>query len=220
MSTRRKARRPQRPTGRPRLLSEDVEARLVAASRTGVAVELAAEMSGVSRTTFLTWMRRGRAEAEAREDGETPDPAEEEYLVLYEKVRTARATAAARAMMNIRRVADGGIVTKVTTRQFRDPVSGEIVTETVEDRTAPDWRADAWYLERQHAEHYGKEAVVAVEINGMGDIPTGQDEGSIDMAALAERLEGSLSAVVFPPELESGEIVDAEVVDEEGEHPR
>ena len=88
MSTRRKARRPQRPTGRPRLLSEDVEARLVAASRTGVAVELAAEMAGVSRTTFLRWMRRGRAEAEAREADEDPDPAEEEYLILHSDRRT------------------------------------------------------------------------------------------------------------------------------------
>ncbi|GAB2965989.1 hypothetical protein GCM10023080_029750 [Streptomyces pseudoechinosporeus] len=49
MSTRRKARRPQSRSGRPRLLSEEVEARLVAASRTGVAVELAAEVARVSR---------------------------------------------------------------------------------------------------------------------------------------------------------------------------
>ncbi|MEU4039750.1 hypothetical protein [Streptomyces collinus] len=38
--------------------------------------------------------------------------------------------------------------------------------ETVEDRTVPDWRADAWHPERQHHEHYGKNAVVAVEITG------------------------------------------------------
>lgn len=212
MPTRRKARRPPRPTGRPRLLSEDVEARLVAASRTGVAVELAAEMAGVSRTTFLRWMARGRAEVEAREADEAPDPAEEEYMVLYEKVRTARATAAARAMMNIRRIADGGIVTKVTTRQFRDSVSGEIVTETVEDRTSPDWRADAWYLERQHREHYGKDAIVAVEINGLGDISAGQDDALEDLDALAERLERSLNSVEYPPELETGDVVEAEIV--------
>jgi len=60
-----------------------------------------------------------------------------------EKVRTARATAAAREMANIRRVADGGIVTKVTTHKLRDPATGQIVEETVEDRTVPNWRADA-----------------------------------------------------------------------------
>ncbi|MEU1592751.1 hypothetical protein ABZ468_07795 [Streptomyces sp. NPDC005708] len=211
MSTRRKARRPESRSGRPRLLSEEIEARLVAASRTGVAVELAAEMAGVSRSSFLAWMARGRAEAEAREAGEDPDPDEEEYAALYAKVRTARATAAARAMANIRRVADGGIVTKVTTRKFRDPVSGQIVEETVEDRTAPDWRADAWYLERQHRDFYGKDAIVAVEITGLGG-PVGDDDQPVDLAALAERLDKSLFSVQYPPELEAG-VVDAEVVE-------
>ncbi|MFI8206698.1 hypothetical protein [Streptomyces sp. NPDC085937] len=213
MATRRKARRPQSRAGRPRLLSEEVEQRLVAASRTGVAVELAAEMAGVSRSSFLAWMARGRAEIEARETGEKPNPDEEEYAALYEKVRTARASAAARAMMNIRRVADGGIVTKVTTRKFRDSVTGEIVEETVEDRTAPDWRADAWYLERQHRDQYGKDATLAVEITGLGDMPTGGDDQAVDLAALAERLDRSLFAVEYPPELEDGSIVDAEVLE-------
>jgi transposase len=213
MSTRRKAHRPQSRSGRPRLLSDEVEARLVGASRTGVAVELAAEMAGVSRSTFLAWMARGRTEIEAREAGGNPDPDEEEYAALYEKVRTARATAATRAMMNIRRVADGGIVTKVTTRKFRDSVTGDIIEETVEDRTPPDWRADAWYLERQHREHYGKDAIVAIEINGLGNVPADQDDGPVDLGALAERLDRTLFAVEYPPELEDAEVVDAEVVD-------
>ncbi|NML55199.1 hypothetical protein HHL19_35260 [Streptomyces sp. R302] len=209
----RKDRRAKRAAGRPRLLSEEVEARLVGASRTGIAVELAAEMAGISRSTFLAWMARGRAESDARAAGDEPDPAESEYAALYEKVRTARATAAARAMANIRRVADGGIVTKVVTRRFRDPVSGEIVEETTEDRTPPDWRADAWYLERQHRDQYGKDATIAVEITGLGDITSNQDESAVDLDAIAERLDQSLFSVVFP-ELESGpEVIDAEVVD-------
>ncbi|MFG2795726.1 hypothetical protein [Streptomyces pseudovenezuelae] len=212
MSTRRKARRPQSRGGRPRLLSDEVEARLVNASRTGIAVELAAEMAGISRTSFLRWMALGRAEIEARESGEEPDEEAEEYAALYEKVRTARAHAAARAMANIRRVADGGIVTKVTTRRFRDSVTGEIVEETVEDRTSPDWRADAWYLERQHREHYGKDAVVAVEITGLGG-PAGDDEQPVDLSALAERLDKTLFSVKYPPELEDGRVFDAEVID-------
>lgn len=214
MSPRRKAHRPRGRSGRPRLLSEEVEQRLVAASRTGVAVELAAEMAGVSRSSFLAWMARGRIEAEAREAGEKPNPDEDAYVTLYEKVRTARATAAARAMMNIRRVADGGIVTKVTTRRFRDPATGQIVEETVEDRTPPDWRADAWYLERQHRDHYGKDAAVAVEITGLGGEAGGQEEQHVDLAALAERLNRTLFAVEYPPELDASSVVDAEVVDE------
>ncbi|MEV0693880.1 hypothetical protein [Streptomyces sp. NPDC050388] len=40
-------------------------------------------------------------------------------------------------MANIRRVADGGIVTKVTTRELRDPATRQTMEETVEDRTMP-----------------------------------------------------------------------------------
>ncbi len=212
MSNRRKARRQKLRPGRPRLLSEEVEARLVAASRTGVAVELAAEMAGISRSSFLAWMARGRAEIEALEAGDEPDPEAEEYAALFVKVRTARATAAARAMANIRRVADGGITTKITTRRFRDSVTGEIVEETVEDRTSPDWRADAWYLERQFRDQYGKDATLAVEITGLGD-PVGDDEQPVDLSALAERLDKSLFAVEYPPELDGGSVVNAEVID-------
>ncbi|BCK73071.1 hypothetical protein Srufu_070240 [Streptomyces libani subsp. rufus] len=141
MTNRRKPRRSG--AGRPTLLSEEVEGRIIAASRTGIAVELAAEAAGISSATYHRWMARGRAEVAAREDGQKQDRDEDPYVELFEKVRTARAMAAARAMANIRRVADGGIVTKVTTRKFRDPETGQIVEGVTEDRTAPDWRADA-----------------------------------------------------------------------------
>ncbi|MFZ3557236.1 hypothetical protein [Streptomyces sp. BH055] len=207
--SRRKDRRPA--AGRPTLLSEDVEARIIAASRTGVAVELAAEAAGISSATYRRWMARGRAAIEGREEGADPDPEDDPYIALFERVRTARAVAATRAMANIRRVADGGIVTKVTTRKFRDPETGQIVEETTEDRTPPDWRADAWYLERQHRHHYGKDAALAIEITGMGTAETHHEE-SVDLDALAARLNESLFAVQYP-ELEDGSVVDAEVVD-------
>ncbi|MGC5042526.1 hypothetical protein ACLQ16_04315 [Streptomyces albidoflavus] len=212
MSTRRKPRRSG--AGRPSLLSEEVESRIIAATRTGIAVELAAEAAGISSATYHRWMARGRAEVAAREDGQPPNHEEDSYVELFEKVRSARAMAAARAMANIRRVADGGIVTKVTTRKFRDPETGQIVEEVTEDRTAPDWRADAWYLERQHRNHYGKDAALAIEITGLDNGEPAQEE-RVDLGALAERLNQTLFAVQYPdpPELEDGSVVDAEVVD-------
>ncbi|WP_413100936.1 hypothetical protein [Streptomyces sp. Inha503] len=212
MSERRKPHRSK--PGRPTLLSVDVEARIIAASRIGIAVELAAEAAGISSATYRRWMARGRAEVAAREDGQVPNRDEDPYVELFSKVRTARAMAAARAMANVRRVADGGVVTKVTTRKFRDPETGQIVEEVTEDRTAPDWRADAWYLERQHRNHYGKDAALAIEITGVDSGEAAQEE-RIDLGALAERLNKTLFAVQYPdpPELEDGSLVDAEVVE-------
>ncbi|MCX4677586.1 hypothetical protein OG413_20150 [Streptomyces sp. NBC_01433] len=214
MSNRRKDRRPG--PGRPTLLSAEVEARIITASRTGIAVELAAEAAGISGATYHRWMARGRGELASREAGQPPDRDEDLYVELFEKVRTARAMAGARAMANIRRVADGGIVTKVSTRKFRDPETGQIVEEVTEDRTAPDWRADAWYLERQHRNHYGKDAALAVEITGLDSgEPVGEER--VDLSALAERLNQTLFAVQYPdpPELEDGSVVDAEVIEPE-----
>ena len=210
MASRRKSHRPG--AGRPSLLSEEVEARIITASRTGIAVELAAEAAGISSVTYHRWMARGRAEIATREDGQPPNRDEDPYVELFEKVRTARAMAAARAMANIRRVADGGIVTKVTTRKFRDPETGQIVEEVTEDRTAPDWRADAWYLERQHRNHYGKDAALAIEITGLDSGEPAQDE-RVDLGALAERLNQTLFAVQYPDPPELEDVVDAEVVD-------
>ncbi|NEA53614.1 hypothetical protein G3I60_05435 [Streptomyces sp. SID13666] len=209
MSRRRKPRRPpvQR---RPRILSEDVEARLVNASRMGVAVEVAAEMAGVSRSSFMGWMQHGRVESEAREAGGTPDPDMDAYVELFEKVRQARAAAAVRAVANIRRVADGGIVTKVVTRRLRDPITNQVVEEITEDRTAPDWRADAWYLERQHREHYGKDAIVTF-INASDQGPL-QNDPDDDASDLAERLAISLHAITYP-ELDAPPIADAEILE-------
>lgn len=214
MSLRRKPRDPRK-GGRPSLLTEPVESRILTAARTGIAVELAAESAGISSATYRRWMARGRAEATARDDGQEPNPDEDRYVELFEKMRTARALAAARSIANIRRVADGGVVTKITTRKYRDVETGQIVEEITEDRSAPDWRADAWYLERQHRHHYGKDAAIAVEITGLDTAETAPEE-RVDLAALAERLNQSLFAVQYPdrPELESGAVVDAEVVDE------
>ncbi|NUL26055.1 hypothetical protein [Streptomyces lunaelactis] len=213
MSLRRKARSVNK-GGRPSLLTEQVEGRIIVAARTGIAIELAAEAAGISSATYRRWMARGRAEVTAREDGQPPNRDEDPYVELFEKVRTARAMAAARAMANIRRVADGGIITKVTTRKFRDPETGQIVEEVTEDRTAPDWRADAWYLERQHRNHYGKDAALAIEITGLDSGEPAQEE-RVDLGALAERLNQTLFAVQYPdpPELEDGSVVEAEVVD-------
>ncbi len=86
------------------------------------------------------------------------------------------------------------------TRKLRDPATGQIVEGTVEDRTMPDWRANARCPKRQHREHYSKDAVPTVEITGLGG-PADADEQP-DPVELAARLDHSLFAVVHPPQLD------------------
>ncbi|MFD3815235.1 hypothetical protein ACFWRZ_09220 [Streptomyces rubiginosohelvolus] len=188
---RRKHRRSDTPT-RARLLTPEVEARLIEASRAGLAVDLAAVNAGISRASFLRWMAYGRTEAVDRAAGEDPDPELDVFVQFFEKVERARASAALSAALDIRRASRGGIVT--THRTF-DPHSGKVLEETV--TTPPDWRAAAWYLERQHRKQYGKEDHLEVELTGAAGGPV-TVENTGPAADLATRLAETLHALQYP----------------------
>ncbi|MBV1940788.1 hypothetical protein KUF83_30095 [Streptomyces sp. BV286] len=187
---RRKARRSRTP--RARLLTPEVETRLIEASRAGLAVDLAAVAAGIHRATFLRWMAYGRTETLDRASGNDPDPELDHLVEFFEKVERARASAALSAALDIRRASRGGIVT--THRKF-DPHSGKVLEETI--TTPPDWRAAAWYLERQHRKQYGKEDHVEIELTGAAGGPvTVENTGpSVD---LATRLAETLHALQYP----------------------
>jgi hypothetical protein len=190
---RRKKRRSDTPA-RARLLTPDVEARLIEASRAGLAVDLAAVNAGISRATFLRWMAYGRTEAVDRAAGKDPDPEMDRFVEFFEKVERARASAALSAALDIRRASRGGVVT--THRKF-DPHSGKVVEETI--TTPPDWRAAAWYLERQHRKQYGKEDHLEVELTGAAGGPVAV-ENTGPSADLATRLAETLHALQYPPD--------------------
>jgi hypothetical protein len=194
--SRRKHRRKHVAPARARLMTPEVEARLIEASRAGLAVDLAAVHAGVSRATFLRWMAYGRTELVDRSAGKGPDPELDVFVEFFEKVERARASAALAAALDIRRASRGGIITKETHRKF-DPHSGKVLEETVIDKTPPDWRAGAWYLERQHRKQYGKEDHLEVELTGAAGGPL-QVEQTGPAADLATRLAETLHALQYP----------------------
>ncbi|MEV0487334.1 hypothetical protein AB0I69_42880 [Streptomyces sp. NPDC050508] len=192
---RRKVRRSDTPA-RARLLTPDVEARLIEASRAGLAIDLAAVHAGISRATFLRWMAYGRTEAVDRSAGNSPDPELDVFVEFFEKVERARSAAALSAALDIRRASRGGIVT--THRKF-DPHSGKVLEETI--TTPPDWRAAAWYLERQHRKQYGKEDHLEVELTGAAGGPLAVEHTG-PAADLATRLAETLHALQYPDDAE------------------
>jgi hypothetical protein len=110
---------------------------------------MAARAAGIGVSTFMRYMQRGRDEEEHRAAGGEPDSDEQVFLDLWQKIDEARATAGTRSVLLIQKVAQGGQVIEETTRTYRDH-DGQVVTEKTVKRTAPDWRAAAWMLERQH----------------------------------------------------------------------
>jgi hypothetical protein len=205
----------RRERGRPRALNAEVEKKLIQATEAGSPVELAAEYAGIGRSTFTQWMTLGHNEVEDRAAGDPPQRRLDAYVELFEKITEARAKAAVSGVALINRVARGGAVTEETVKKYRDPDTGEMVEESTVKRTAPDWRAAAWMLEKQHRQFFGKEAA-QVEVTGAGGGAV-QVEHTVseDFAdRIRENLAHALTAHV-PAALEAGPtdtIVDAEEV--------
>lgn len=202
----------RRPRGRPpRLMEPDVHKKLVEATRTGTPVELAAQYAGVSPRAFQEWLARGRDEAENIADGAEPKATEEPYLRLWDEVSQARATAAVHSVQAIRRAVQGGFIIEETTKRYRNE-DGQMVEETTVKRTSPDWRAGAWYLERQASGHFGK-AAERVEVTGSGGGPV--ELTASKASELAARVFGNIGAITAATKPDEGDVVDAEVVDDD-----
>lgn len=221
MSARNRPRAGGRP---PRLLEPEVHQNVIKALELGVSINLACQAAGIAEQSYRNWLHRGRAEHEARSHPDhEPQRAEEPFVRFYLDVLAARSKAAARNMGIIQSVARGGAVTERTVRRYTDHSGNEVEEETVR-RTAPDWRAAAWYLERSHRSEYGRDALT-VELTGpqgaTGDPDTQGPEPTPagDLAArLADHLAAGVAQLAPAPtpaasSSDDGDVVDGEVIE-------
>lgn len=183
--------------GRPCLLTPERADAIVRACAVGANTVLAAEAAGVSRATLARWIARGRAAAEAREDGEPADPRDEAYVELHRRVELARAQMATRALARVLQAGAGSLVLEERVRTFTDPVTGLDVEERQVRYLRPDWRAAAWWLARVFPEHYGPNAKSFEQVLDKFDAQELRDEHdrgpSDELAGLAERLQLALA---------------------------
>lgn len=207
-------RRSRREPGRPTLLSAEVEKKLIEATKIGAPMNAAAAYCGISVRAFEDWMRRGHDEqGRLEEDGAEPDPVEAKYLALYKKIVEARAHASVASVGLIRKAAVGGQVTETTTRRYRD-AAGDIVEEVTEKRTSGDWKAAAWWLERQNRSDFGKETTVNHDVSGEVTIGVKANDLAARIRSNIERAEEHQAITATPADPAGGEPVDAEVLDD------
>ncbi|MFJ4013959.1 hypothetical protein [Streptomyces sp. NPDC090026] len=187
----------QRRPGRPSLLTPERADAIVRACAVGANTILAAEAAGVSRATIARWIARGRAAAEAREDGEPADPRDEAYVDLHRRVELARSQMATRALARVLQAGAGSLVLDERVRTYTDPVTGLNVEEQQMRYLRPDWRAAAWWLARVFPEHYGPNAKSFNQVLDEFDAQELHGDrghaGSDELAGLAERLQLALA---------------------------
>lgn len=211
MAARRRERGAKR--GPVKLTPQVIDVLELAVNR-GIPMQIAAAGAGVSVGSFENWLAVGRKEYEAREEGLPASPALDTQVELFERILKARADAAGRNVLLIQKAAQGGAIVEESKEELPD---GTI--RTTVRRAAPDWRASAWYLERQYRPQFGREAI-QVEFPGgePGQAAVGAGSGSgVDTAALAAKITENLAAITAggPAPEPADDVVDVEVIEDE-----
>jgi hypothetical protein len=141
--------------GRRTTLTPAIQEAILHAVADGVPYIQAAALAAVPERTAHLWRQRG--------EGLCPDrPATPLYVQFVQSLTHARARDEARRIARIDQAGEGGTVVErtTTTRTLKD---GTTVTETRERYSKPDWRADAWHLERSRPDTWGQQLCVNVE---------------------------------------------------------
>jgi transposase-like protein len=168
-----------RRTGRQSKLTPALQTAIVQAVTAGVPVVEAAALAGIAKSTVLQWLQRG--------EGRSRRGTQARYVDFVDAITRARAVDEARRITRINQAAQGGAVVHEKTTTFADG-------RTVVERTLapPEWRADAFVLERRYAERRGRNVQDDLTLQLQQMVQDVAQEMGVDPAALLAEAQGYL----------------------------
>lgn len=138
--------------GRRTKLTKEIQGALVEGVGLGLKIEDMCALAGIGQSTYFSWLDKG-------ENGKVKI-----YMEFLEAIKRAQPQRKKTLLGRIYQAACGGkiIKDKKTTTRYE---GGEIVSTDVvesEHEVAPDWKADAWMLERGFPDEFGRRYQVDV----------------------------------------------------------
>ena len=140
--------------GRPCTITEYGPA-VIEGVRAGLFDSHAAAYAGISRSTLMKWLQRGRKIEKQQSRANPPEliPVDAEYLHFLHTIKKARAERLVRSKRRIDLAAEGGALIEETVS-----VSSNGSTTTKRRFAQPVWQADAWLVEREDPENHSSSA--------------------------------------------------------------
>lgn len=150
--------------GRPSKFTDKARKKIYKAIQVGLSYREAALAAGIGESTLRLWRKRAKTCADDDVISKYYVKDDEErlaYIEFYRQITSAQAVGEAALAARIAKAGRGGHKYKEERVKERDVlVDGEIVTlterVTIVKRIPPNWRADAWVLERRHPDRWTK----------------------------------------------------------------
>lgn len=127
--------------GRAPKFNQEAAQIILAAVADGVPDKYAARKAGIGERTLARWKSLGRQQKK------------NEYTAFVAALKKAQSQRVAASVERIQAASRGGFVVETTTVTTTNS-KGVTVTRTHEKRLPPQWTADAWFLERRHADEF------------------------------------------------------------------
>ena len=139
-------------TGRPTKLTPAIRQAILTAVAGGVPYVRAAALADINAQTALEWIERG--------EGRGTRAAAPLYVQFARELKKALAQDEARRVLRINQAGNGGTIIHEKTTTYPD---GRVTREV--KRTAPEWTADAWHLERSQPDVWGRRERLDIRVS-------------------------------------------------------